>query len=467
MDIIKFGIEKGLYPYMEKKKGNRVRFFTEELKKSAVLPPAEIKALQRERLAKLLRYCAEQVPAYSFLNTEEILAEIASDPEAVLRSRVPLLGKQEFKADPEKYMAKDFPEDRLIKNLTGGSTSEPLNFYMNRWQVEHYEAARFRGLSWSGISYGSRCIMVWGNPYDLSAGAQKKAALRDRILKNRQMISCFGMYPEKAGEYVSLINSYRPEYLYGYSGGLAMFAQILKDYGPEKIKVRLKAVLCTSETLFDWQKELMAEVFGCPVLAEYGARDAGILAFSCPCGHYHLSAENAYFELLDPVTYEPVPDGAPGVLAVTDLQTQAQPRLRWLLGDTLVMEPEESAEVLSRECGINLPILRSIEGREDAILLATDGSLVHGDIISDAARKRIRIRQARFIQHTPMTATLMLSGDVDEELGQDMISQIKIRLGLDMDIKLQIVDEIKPLPSGKQRYSLREFDLRDAQKQRS
>ncbi len=56
MDIIKFGIEKGLYPYMEKKKGNRVRFFTEELKKSAVLPPADIKALQRERLAKLLRY---------------------------------------------------------------------------------------------------------------------------------------------------------------------------------------------------------------------------------------------------------------------------------------------------------------------------------------------------------------------------------------------------------------------------
>ncbi len=101
------------------------------------------------------------------------------------------------------------------------------------------------------------------------------------------------------------------------------------------------------------------------------------------------------------------------------------------------------------------------------ILLAADGSLVHGDIISDAARKRIRIRQARFIQHTPMTATLMLSGDVDEELGQDMISQIKLRLGQDMDIKLQIVDEIKPLPSGKQRYSLREFDLRDAQKQRS
>ena len=130
-------------------------------------------------------------------------------------------------------------------------------------------------------------------------------------------------------------------------------------------------------------------------------------------------------------------------------------------GDTIVMEPEERSAELSRECGIPLPILRKVEGREDAILLATDGSLVHGDIISAAARDRIRIKQARFIQHTSMTATLMLSGDVDEALGQEFIDQIKLRLGADMQVELQIVDDIPPLPSGKQRYALREFDLKE------
>ncbi len=461
MDIIKFGIEKGLYPYMERKKGNRVRYFTEELKQTAEFPPYLMKQLQKEKLGKLLKHCAEQVTAYAFLNTPEILAEIEKDPEKVLKERVPLLGKQQFKADPESYIAQDFPKDKLIKNITGGSTSEPLNFYMSRYQVEHYEAARFRGLSWNGISYGSRSIMVWGNQYELSAQAQKKIALKDQLLKNRRMISCFGLHKDQMGGYVELLNSYKPEFLYGYSGGLAAFAQLLKEYGADKLKIKLKAVLATSETLFDWQRELIKEVFGCPVLAEYGARDAGILAFSCPCGHSHVTAENAYFEILDPVSYEPVAPGTPGILAVTDLNAEAQPRLRWLLGDTLVMEPEERSAELSKECGIPLPILRKVEGREDAILLATDGSLVHGDIISAAARDRIRIRQARFIQHTPMTATLMLSGDVDEALGQEFIDQIKLRLGADMQIELQIVNEIKPLPSGKQRYALREFELKD------
>jgi phenylacetate-CoA ligase len=125
------------------------------------------------------------------------------------------------------------------------------------------------------------------------------------------------------------------------------------------------------------------------------------------------------------------------------------------------MEPEERSAELSRECGIPLPILRKVEGREDAILLATDGSLVHGDIISAAARDRIRIKHARFIQHTPRTATLMLSGDVDSALGKEFIDQIKLRLGADMQIELQIVDDIPPLPSGKQRYALREFDLKE------
>ena len=461
MDIIKFGIEKGLYPYMETRKGNQVRYFTEELKATAKLPAFLIKQLQKERLAALLKYCADQVPAYWYLNDPEVLAQIDQDPEKVLRERVPLLGKQEFKADPDRYMAKDFPKEKLIKNITGGSTSEPLNFYMDRWQVEHYEAARFRGLSWNDISYGSRSIMVWGNQYELSAQAQKKIALKDRFLKNRRMISCFGLYPSQMGEYVDLINSYKPEFLYGYSGGLAAFAQLLKDYGPEKIKVQLKAVLATSETLFDWQRDIIRDVFKCPVLGEYGARDAGILSFSCPCGHSHLTAENAYFEILDPVSLEPVEPGTPGIVAVTDLNAKAQPRLRWLLGDTLVVEPEGISSELSKECGINLPILRKVEGREDAILLATDGSLVHGDIISAAARERIRIKQARFIQHTPMTATLMLAGDVDEALGQEFIDQIKLRLGQDMEIELKIVDEIAPLPSGKQRYALREFDLKN------
>ena len=67
-----------------------------------------------------------------------------------------------------------------------------------------------------------------------------------------------------------------------------------------------------------WQKDLIARVFDCPVANEYGARDAGILAYTCPSGGIHITAENCIIEVLDPVTYEPVLNGQSGVLAELD-----------------------------------------------------------------------------------------------------------------------------------------------------
>lgn len=104
-----------------------------------------------------------------------------------------------------------------------------------------------------------------------------------------------------------------------------------------------------------WQEDLIARVFDCPVANEYGARDAGILAYTCPSGGIHITAENCIIEVLDPVTYEPVPNGQSGVLAITDLTNYVQPRLRYMLGDMGTLSTEECC------CGRRLPLVPIIE----------------------------------------------------------------------------------------------------------
>lgn len=104
-----------------------------------------------------------------------------------------------------------------------------------------------------------------------------------------------------------------------------------------------------------WQEDLIARVFDCPVANEYGARDAGILAYTCPSGGIHITAENCILEALDPVTYEPVPNGQSGVLAITDLTNYVQPRLRYMLGDMGTLSTEECC------CGRRLPLVPIIE----------------------------------------------------------------------------------------------------------
>ena len=104
-----------------------------------------------------------------------------------------------------------------------------------------------------------------------------------------------------------------------------------------------------------WQEDLIARVFDCPVANEYGAHDAGILAYTCPSGGIHITAENCILEVLDPVTYEPVPNGQSGVLAITDLTNYVQPRLRYMLGDMGTLSTEECC------CGRRLPLVPIIE----------------------------------------------------------------------------------------------------------
>ena len=447
MDILKFGIEHALYPYMEKRKGNRIRFFTKQLQESEKLAPQELRALQESKLKELLLHCADNVPAYAGLDR----AAIEADPFTALQS-IPPLDKKTFRAVPDSFIAPNAPASSLIANKSGGSTGSPVHFYMDRNQVEQYEAARWRGLGWYGITNGSRSVMVWGSSIELSPEARKAHDREDKWLKNREVLSAYELNEDDGQKYVDYLNSYKPEYLYGYSTALTAFAKAIEKAGKENLRIRLKAIVTTSETLFPWQAEYLGKVFGCPVGNEYGARDAGILAYSCPCGGMHVTAENAILEVLDPKKLQPLPQGSDGILAITDLTNRVQPRLRYMVGDTGTLLAG------SCRCGRTLPLMKAPEGLEDALLVAEGGRLVHGNFANQIIRDYPQVSGFQLIQHTPKTATLKLAGDPAVIPADAIVSLISANLP-GVSIQTEFVDTIAPAPSGKIRYSIREFDL--------
>ncbi len=452
MDLHKLMIEHLLYPFMERKRGNQIRKMLAELQASEKLDAVALSAQQKASLTALLQHCRQNVPAYQQASWTD--DNLAADPVSCLRSIAPL-SKANFQANSEMHLATNIPESQRIANRTGGSTGQPVHFFMNRPQVESYEAARWRGLSWFGITPGSRSIMVWGNPLKLDQAAQKKYLLKEQHLKNRKIIPAYSLSEQNIPDYIRLINRYKPEYLYGYSSSLYAFAQMLEPHGGE-ITCKLKAVVSTSETLHDWQAELLQKVFRCPVANEYGARDAGILAFHCPCGKLHITAENACIEVLDPVTHEPLKAGQAGVLAVTDLHNYIQPRLRYLLGDVGAIGTGPCA------CGLALPTLASLEGREDALFVIKDGKLVHGHIVAHVIRQYTAIRQFQFIQHTPEQATLKVVMEPDDTLLAQIVDEISAVLP-GIRIRTEYVDSIPLSGSGKLRYAIREFPLQAKQ----
>lgn len=446
MDLQKHAIERILYPLMEIKSGNKTRRYLKELHRSAKLTSTELEGLQRQRLSKLLLSCVDRVEAYrdySFLKER-----ISADPEGALR-RFPVLTKARFRQDGEAYLNADCQKEALIENRTGGSTGEPIRFYMDRFTVEHYEAARWRGLSWWNITPGSRSVMIWGNSLELEAAGQEAVRRKDRLLKNRVVLSAYDLRPAELPRHMRFLADYKPEYLYGYATALYTLAEMMRREGLSS-PCRLKAVVSTSETLFDYQRESIGEVFGCPVVNEYGAKDAGILAYQCRLGGMHIASENAFLEVVDPVTHEPLPRGESGLLVVTDLNNFCMPRLRYALGDRATLSDKSCA------CGMALPLLEKIDGREDDMFVKVGGGYVHGHAFNHLTRRFHSVAQFRIVQLRPDYAelTVVKTPDAEEnEIEAFRVSVAELLPGT--EIKLDCADSIERTVSGKERYAVR------------
>jgi len=439
-------------------KGNRIRAYMKEMSRIEQMSPEDIRALQLDKLRRLLDHAVRHVPAYQGLRDvwERASSRPGFDPAQFLREHVPVLTKHRFNGERDLHVADTASPESLIVNRTGGSTGEPTRFYMDRPTVEHYEAARWRGMGWHGIRIGDPSVMVWGSPFELSQAQSRLYLWKERWLKNRILFSAYDLKPDRIEEYARRIRSFRPHYFYGYVSALYMLGQLLLDKGI-RLNVPLKAVVTTAETLHPHQRETIEQAFGCRAVNEYGARDAGIIAYECPHGSMHISAANAWLEVVDVKTHEPLGPGEKGALVVTDLNNRSQPRLRYLLNDVVALSADRCS------CGIGLPLLASIEGREDEIFQAADGTLVHSFYLNQLARGLSAIRGFQLIQHSPLEMTVKLVREerfYTPEEEKKFLDGIRAMFGESAHIKVEHVEEIPPAPSGKIRYAIREFPLR-------
>ncbi|MCP4873294.1 MAG: phenylacetate--CoA ligase family protein [Proteobacteria bacterium] len=112
----------------------------------------------------------------------------------------------------------------------------------------------------------------------------------------------------------------------------------------------------------------MIDDWGVKVHNLYGCTEGGPFATSCEHGHLHLHEEFFIFEVVDPVTKEPLRDEAPtGTLVATTLCREAQPMIRYYTDDLVRVLPSpcecgrtsRAIEVLGRAGG-----LKSFGGKE-------------------------------------------------------------------------------------------------------
>ncbi|MDP2005219.1 MAG: AMP-binding protein [Rubrivivax sp.] len=431
-----------LFPLHERLKSHTTVAVRRGMETSQWWPPARIAELQLQRLRRLLATAGQEVPYY-----RELFARLGFDPQAVRSLEdlrvLPLLDKAGIRAHTEAM--KNPNAAGLARFNTGGSSGEPLIFFIGKERVSHDVAAKWRATRWWGVDIGDPEMVVWGSPIEL--GAQDRVRqVRDRLFRT-ELLPAFAMNEVKLDAMVAAIRGRRPKMLFGYPSALSHIARHAQAHGVVMDDLGIQVAFVTSERLYDEQRALISQVFGCPVANGYGGRDAGFIAHECPQGGMHITAEDIVLELIDREG-RPVPDGEAGEIVVTHLATSEFPFIRYRTGDVAVRDTRLCA------CGRGLPMLREIQGRTTDFVVAADGTVMHGLALVYILRDLPGLQSFKVVQHSLLRVEVQLVPGPGFDPGCEaaIVEGFRRRLGAPVEVDVRCVDAIAPEKSGKFRY---------------
>lgn len=362
------------------------------------MSPDRLMEYQKKKAVELFRYAFVFVPYFkSLFNSMGILK--VEEIEWDMFYSIPILTKEIIRNLSVQLISADSTLKGVYKNMTGGSTGTPLEFY----QDAEYHAAAIGTerciLNWWGVRAGERTTSFWGADREL-----KDWSFRERCmmwLDRENIFDSFAMTEDKMHEFAKKLVRWKPQYIKGYASSLHLFARFLLDN--RHYKIRPLAIRSTAETLFDVQRKDIEEAFSCKVYNFYGSREVNNLATECTKQNgLHILSGTRIVEILD-AHNNPTPRGEIGRIIVTDLVNRVMPFIRYENGDLGIMHADTPCS-----CHLPYPRLERVIGRVSDILLGDNGQYVHGEFITHLFYGLQGVLSFQVIQHDKSKIELLI-----------------------------------------------------------
>jgi phenylacetate-coenzyme A ligase PaaK-like adenylate-forming protein len=431
-----------LFPFHERIKKHDSVKVRKEMESSQWWSDKLLREFQFYRLGQLLKHAQAHVPYY-----RKLFSETGFKPENIRSisdlTQIPLLDKSIIRNNSEEIKS-EIARD-LDRFNTGGSSGEPLIFYIGKKRVSHDVAAKWRATRWWGVDIGDPEIVVWGSPVELNVQDNIRI-FRDQLFRTK-LLPAFEMSEQKLDSFLRQIRAMRPKMLFGYPSALSHIATHAEAKGQNMNDLGIQVAFVTSERLYDEQRLQINRTFGCPVANGYGSRDAGFISHECPQGGMHITAEDIIVEIVNP-NGKSLPPGESGEIVVTHLATEDFPFIRYRTGDIGILDTNICS------CGRGLPMLKEIQGRSTDFLTAQDGTIMHGLALVYILRDLPQIRAFKIVQESlDLTNVYIVPENAfSQEIREKIELGFKDRLGHEVRIIIHEVAEIPSEKSGKFRY---------------
>lgn len=404
------------------------------LQKSQWWDKKKLEKYQIMQLRKLLHHAYENVPYY-----HEIFKERHIRPEDTKHiedlRKIPSLDKDTFKSHFSEMISKNVKTRNLPLSHTSGTTGKPLQFYQS--YSENVIEWAFICHQWSRVGYrpGERRVELRGAPID------KKNPIMYRPLDGVLRLSPIVCDKNIVELYLDHMKSFGARFLHGYPSAIATFASLIRKYGL-KIPFKLQAVLLASEAVYDWERELIEEVFNCRTFAHYGLAEHVVLAAECERSRFYHCVPQYGVTEVDTKTHE---------IIATGFLNYINPFIRYRTTDVSFSPLYLECEFCGRDY---FPILETIEGRLEDFVMTPNGTMISPAVLTHPFKDLKTIKNTKLVQTAldHIVLRISLSEEVSEKSEKEvknLCTSLKKILGPEVEIEVEIVDEIEVSSTGK------------------
>src|SRR3990172_3381165 len=375
------------------------QFYTlRRLRRNLGLSKADLEEIQRERLVSLIRHAYENVPYYRRLFDSIRLRPEDIKGVADLR-HIPVTDKAAMRElSVEEKTARNIDLNKCLKLFTSGSTGMPAHLYFTHEDFKVLDMVYLRSFLVNGLKFNYKRAFVM-DPH----GFETKSRWYHHLGLARYVnISCF-LEPD---DQINILREARPDFIHGYPSSLKLIAEQIIESGENGLRPKL--VSTAAELLDRKGREQIENAFGVKVYDRYAASEARNIAWEC-------GEHNGYHINIDTLVVEFIKDGRGAVegergdIVVTNLYSYAMPFIRYRIGDVGIPSDRKCP------CGIELPLMEIVEGRDEDFIQRKDGKRISPMMITCTLDPIPGLKQFRIVQERADSITSIIAKGKDFE----------------------------------------------------
>ena len=386
--------------------------------------------LREKHLSSILCYAINATPFYSNVKGSSI-------------SDFPVINKNIIKDNFDAFKSNDIENKSECCFYTSGSTGAPFSVNANKRKRDRNTADTVYFGELAGYNIGDKLyyFKIWS-----------KLNRKSRLLALAQNIVPYDVLDLDDHAISKIIEKLKRDKsskaLLAYSSVYDAMCFHLNQSNSKPIFNNTKAVISQAEALSQATKEGISYYFNTQAVSRYSNNENGIIAQQIAEDEEFLINEASFFvEILDMDSDVAVSYGTPGRIVLTDLFNYCMPMIRYDTGDIGVLCEKY---VL----GHSRKVLKSVEGRKLDVIYDTKGSLVSSYIWFRNMWKYKEIKQFQLIQLNEKEYLLKINVEYPFEKEADLVKEYKDFLGEDAIFKIECVDEIPLLASGKRKTTV-------------